>query len=135
MSHLTTFKNNSLVNTNKELLEKSLGELNIALDYSNRTIKNTWINEQVDAAIIFEGKRIAVGLNFVTNEEGKEEVIVAGDFYGTGLNQAELTNKIAQVYQKNDIINKCRSQRWMVNESDISINEDGEYVIQASKFA
>lgn len=135
MSHLTTFSNNSLTNTNKETLSKSLAELGILLDYEDRTIKNTWINEQVDAAIIYKNKRIAVGLNFVVNAEGKEEVIVAGDFYGTGLNQETLTNQIAQVYQKNDIVNKCRSQRWHVDESSIRTNEAGEFVIQASRFA
>lgn len=135
MSHLTTFSNNSLINTNKETLGKSLAELGIVLDYENRTIKNTWINEQVDAAIVYEGKRIAVGLNFTTNAAGKEEVIVAGDFYGTGLNQETLTNQIAQVYQKNDIINKCKAQRWYVDEKNVTTNEAGEFVIQAHRFA
>lgn len=135
MSHLTTFKNNSLINTNKETLSKSLSEIGITLDFQNRTIKNQWINEKVDAAMIYNNKRIAVGLNFITNAEGKEEVVVAGDFWGTGLRQEELTNKIAQVYQKNDIINKCRSQRWYVDEKNVTVNDAGEYVIQAHRFA
>lgn len=135
MSHLTTYSNNSLVNCNKTLLETSLKELGIELDYSNRVIKNQWITETVDAAIVYQGKRIAVGLNFKTNAEGQEEVEVAGDFYGTGLNQTELTNKIAQTYQKNNVIEKCKSQRWFVNEKDIVTKENGDIVIQAYRYA
>ena len=135
MSHLTTYSNNSLVNCNKTLLETSLKELGIELDYSNRVIKNQWITETVDAAIVYQGKRIAVGLNFKTNAEGQEEVEVAGDFYGTGLNQTELTNKIAQTYQKNNVIEKCKSQRWFINEKDIVTKENGDIVIQAYRYA
>lgn len=135
MSHLTTFKNNSLVNTNKETLCKSLAEMDIILDYENKNIKNSWINKDCDAAMIYKGKRISVGINFKMNEDGTELVEVEGDFYGTGLNQEQLTNRIAQIYQKNDIINKCRSQRWFVSEENIKVNEEGEYVIQASRFA
>lgn len=135
MSHLTTYSNNSLVNCNKTLLETSLKELGIELDYSNRVIKNQWITETVDAAIVYQGKRIAVGLNFKTNAEGQEEVEVAGDFYGTGLNQTTLTNKIAQTYQKNNVIEKCKSQRWFVNEKDIVTKENGDIVIQAYRYA
>lgn len=135
MSHLTTYKNNSLLNTKREMLEASLKELGIELDFKNNTIKNTWINEKVDAAMIYQGKRIAVGLNFVTNEAGDEEVVVAGDFWGTGLNQADLTNQIAQTYQKNNIIDKCRSQRWFVEDSAVTTKENGDIVIQAYRYA
>lgn len=135
MSHLTTFKNNALVNTNRELLTKALAEKGIVLDEVNNTIKNTWINEKVDAAIIYEGKRIAVGLNFVTNAEGEEEVVVAGDFYGTGLKQEELTNQIAQAYQKHNVISQCQAQGWFVEDNAITTNAKGEIEINAYRFA
>jgi hypothetical protein len=135
MSHLTTYSNNSLVNTDRARLGESLRELGITLDYNDRTIKNQWINQQVDAAFIHDGKRIAVGINFKTDAEGNETIEVAGDFWGTGLNQQELTNKLAQVYQKNDIIQKCKDQRWYIdNPEAIKENENGEYVIQAYRY-
>lgn len=135
MSHLTTYKNNSLTNTNKEMLGVSLAELGITLDYNDRTIKNQWINEKVDAAMIHNGKRIAVGLNFVTNAAGEEEVVVAGDFWGTGLKQEELTNKIAQTYQKHNVVAKCRSQRWYVEDKNVVEKDNGDIVIQAYRYA
>lgn len=134
MSHLTTHKSNVLVNTNKEMLGASLSELGIQLDYDNRTIRNQWITEQVDAAFIYNDKRIAVGINFKTNAEGKEEVEVAGDFYGTGLNQKELVDRISQVYQKNNVIEKCRQQRWNIDPSNI-VEKDGKIIVQAYRYA
>lgn len=135
MSHLTTYKSQSLVNPKRELLELALEELGIKLDYSNKTIKNQWITETVDASFIYNGKRIAAGLNFKTNAQGQEEVEMAGDFWGTGINQQQLTDKMSQIYQKHSIIEKCRSQRWFVNEQDIVTKENGEIVIQAHRYA
>ena len=135
MSHLTQYSNNSLVNCDRARLGEALKEVGISLDYENRTIKNQWIEETVDAAFIHDGKRIAVGINFKM-VDGKETVEVAGDFYGTGLNQKELTNKIAQVYQKHDVVQKCRDQRWFVdgNVEDMKENENGDIVIQAYRY-
>ena len=141
MSHLTTFKNKSLVDTNREMLTASLEEIGISLDFSKKTINSpytrSWTEEEktVDCILFKEGKELPIGLKFVTNAEGEEVVEVAGDFWGTGINNVELTNQIAQVYQKNDIIKKCIAQRWYVTEDNVSINEEGEYVIQASRFA
>lgn len=135
MSHLTTYNNNNLINVKKEMLEKSLAEIGIILDYEDRHIRNSYISDTVDAAFIVNGKRIAAGINFKKNNNGDEIVEVAGDFWGTGLNQEEITNKISQIYQKNNIIEKCKSQRWYVeNENEIKENEDGEIVIQAYRY-
>lgn len=136
MSHITTYKNESLVNCERARLGEALRELGITLDYENRNIKNQWINDTVDAAFVHDGKRISAGINFKTNAEGKEEIEVTGDFWGTGINQTELTNKLAQVYQKHDIVAKCREQRWFVdgNVEDIKENENGEIVIQAYRY-
>ena len=141
MSHLTTFKNKSLVDTNREMLIASLKEIGITADFSKKTINSpytrSWTEEEktVDCILFKEGKELPIGLKFVANADGEEVVEVAGDFWGTGINNVELTNQIAQVYQKNDIIKKCISQRWYVTEDNVSINEEGEYVIQASRFA
>ena len=135
MSHLSTYSNDCLKTTERSMLLKSLREIEVELDFNNRTIRNTWIESTVDAAIVYKGKRIAAGLNFKTNEDGTESVEVVGDFYGTGLNQEAFTNQIAQVYKKNDIINKCEEQRWYIDEENVTMNDKGEYVIQAYRYA
>lgn len=133
MSHLTTFTNDTLTNCNRDLLEKSLAEIGVTLDYNTHHVRNSYIEANVDAALVVNGRVIAAGLNFI-EKDGKETIEVSGDFFGTGLNQEEFTNRIAQVYKKNDIVNKCRSQRWYVNDSDVRENEDGDIVITASRF-
>lgn len=134
MSHLTTFKNNSLINTKRDLLTKSIAELGLSIDFDKKNVKNTWIDEPVDACFKKDGRHIAVGLRFETNANGEEEVTVAGDFYGTGLNQKELTNRIAQVYQKHHVIATCEEARWFVDEEKIR-EENGEIVIEAYRYA
>lgn len=135
MSHLTTFKNNSLINTNRELLASSIAEIGLTIDFNHKNIKNTWINETVDAAFMKDGKYIAVGLRFETNPDGEEEVTVAGDFWGTGLKQEELTNRIAQVYQKNRVISVCQEANWFIEQDSIRTEENGDIVIQAYRYA
>lgn len=135
MSHLTTFKNNSLINTNRELLTASIAELGLSIDFNHKNIRNTWINDTVDAAFKKDGEYIAVGLRFTTNADGEEEVTVAGDFWGTGLKQEELTNKIAQVYQKNRVINVCQEANWFIEQDAVKTEENGDIVIQAYRYA
>lgn len=140
MSHLTTFKNNSLTNTNKEMLAKAISEIQgLSINYSIKNIKNTWINETVDAGFVYNSKAIAVGLRFeesINTETGKKEevAVVAGDFYGTGLRQKEITNKIAQIYQKHRVIDVCQDAMWTIDQDEI-VEEDGEIVIQAYRYA
>lgn len=135
MSHLTTFKNNSLTNTNRELLAESIAELGLSIDFNHKNIKNTWISEEVDATFMKDGRYIAVGLRFETNSDGEEEVTVAGDFWGTGLRQEELTNKIAQVYQKNRVISVCKEANWFIENDSIKTEENGDIVIEAYRYA
>lgn len=136
MSHLTTFKNNALTNTKRDLLATAVSEIaGLELDYNHKNIKNTWINETVDASFKLNGKYIAVGLRFETNAQGEEICTVAGDFYGTGLNQEELTNKIAQIYQKHKVIETCLEANWFINESEITQEANGDIVIEAYRYA
>ena len=84
---------------------------------------------------VADGKHIAVGLRFETNENGEEEVTVAGDFWGTGLNQTILTNQIAQVYQKHKVIETCTEANWFIDQDSITTNAEGEIVIEAYRYA
>lgn len=136
MSHLTTFKNEALKNTNKEMLKKSIEEIDgLTLDFNRKTVVNTWINESVDAGINYNGKEIAVGLRFSTDDNGDEVCTVAGDFYGTGLRQEDLTNKIAQVYTKNNIIDKCSQANWYLEEGSLTTDEEGNIVMEFFQYA
>ena len=135
MSHLTTFKNNSLINTKKDLLIKAIEEIpGLSIDFDKKNVRNTWIDEPVDACFKKDGNYIAVGVRFEKTKDGDEQLTVAGDFYGTGLRQEELTNKIAQVYQKHNVIATCEEARWFVDEDKIR-EENGEIIIEAYRYA
>ena len=135
MSHWTTYKNNCLDKTNRELLVTSLREIGITLDYTTKHVKNTWVETDVDAAFVSDGKVICAGIKFSQNPDGTEKAEVVGDFWGTGFNDKEIIDRISQIYQKNDIIEKCRSERWFVDEeTDVTENENGEIVIRATRY-
>lgn len=136
MSHMSTYSNNCLKNTNRARLLASLREIEVELDFDHKEVKSSWDNTTADASIIYKGKRIPAGLNFKTDAEGNETIEMVGDFYGTGLDQKAFTDKMAQYYQKNDIIAKCEDQKWYVDDAeDIKLNKKGEFVIQAYRYA
>lgn len=136
MSHLTTYRNNALENTNKEMLQKSVAEINgLELDYNIKNIKNSWISEAVDAGFLKDGSPIAVGLRFSTDENGNEICTVAGDFYGTGLNQTAITNKIAQIYTKNNFVDKCKQANWFLENENVTTDENGNMVLDFYRYA
>lgn len=134
MSHLTTYNSEVLVNCKKTLLKKAVLDLGLGIDYNIKTIKNTWITEMVDAGLLKDGKPIAIGFNF--KKEGKNiKLEVAGDFWGTGIDQSSFINKLAQAYKKHDVIFQCKQQGWTVNSEDITIDKKtNEIVIQASRY-
>ena len=117
------------------MLATAIAEIGLEIDFNHKNIKNTWINDTVDATFKKDGKHIAVGLRFETNENGEEEVTVAGDFWGTGLNQTILTNQIAQVYQKHKVIETCTEANWFIDQDAITTNSEGEIVIEAYRYA
>lgn len=137
MSHLSSYKNNSLKNTDDSLLRQTLEEIGLQIDFDKKKIKTdswSWKEADVDAVLMQNGKDLPIGLKFNRSENGDKEVEIIGDFYGTGLRQEELTNKIAQVYQKHNVIATCEEARWFVDEDKIR-EENGEIIIEAYRYA
>ena len=134
MSHLTTYNSKVLVNCKKSLLIKAAKDLGLELDYNIKLIKNTWITESVDAGFRQNGESIAIGLKF--NKEGRKTVAqVAGDFYGTGIDEKSFINRLSQAYKKQDVIYQCKEQGWTINKEDVTIDsKTNEIVIQASRY-
>lgn len=134
MSHLTTYQSNNLINCKKALLKKAVADLGMEVDFEIKLIKNTWITESVDAGLIKDGQPIAVGFKFI--KEGKNTRLeLAGDFWGTGIEEKSLINKLAQAYKKHDVIYQCKQQGWTVDKENIRIdNKTNEIVINASRY-
>lgn len=134
MSHWKKFNSNVLENTNKDLLQVALKEMDLTMDTSINSIRNTWGNETVDAGLVKNGSPISLGFNFTKNEEGVEQLELTGDFYSTGLNERGFIDKLAQVYQKHNIVDKCEQQGWSIDEINVD-DTTGEIVIEAYQWA
>lgn len=124
MSHWRKFESKVLENTKRDLLKKALGEMGLELDENCHEIQNSWGHEHVDAGLKMKGRTLSLGINFKQNE-GNEQLELTGDFYGTSLNESQFIDKLAQVYQKHNIIQKCEEQGWLVNAENSKMVADG----------
>lgn len=127
MSHWKKFESNVLQDTKRDLLERALGEMGVQLDENIKSIRNTWGNEKVDAGLRKDGRAIALGINFKM-VDGKEQIELTGDFYGTGLNERGFIDRLAQVYQKHNVINKLEEAGWDLDT--LQTNSNGELVLE-----
>ena len=132
MSHWKKFEADVLKDVNMDLLAKAAQDLNVQMDTSIRSIRNTWGNETVDAGLRVDGRPIALGFNF-RKVDGKNQLELSGDFYGTGLDERTFIDRLAQAYQKYNAVEKLEQQGWMVDS--LETNDKGEIVIEAYQWA
>ena len=135
MSHWKTFKNDVLTNSREDILRKALAEMGVELDTSIKSITNPWGHEKVDMGFKKDGKEIALGFKEETNADGSKTLVLKGDFYSTGLVEAEFMDKVSQCYTKNDIIDKIENRTSYTIEGTPTVNENGEIEIIAYTFA
>lgn len=134
MSHITTYQSDVLKNCKKGLLVRAAKDLGLKLDYSIKSIKNTWIHDVVDAGFVKDDKAIALGIKL--HKEGRNtRVEVSGDFYGTGIEESSFIDKLSQAYKKHDVIYQCKKQGWTVNAEDIKIDKNtNDIIISATRY-
>jgi hypothetical protein len=132
MSHWRTYKSDVLKNTKEQHLRTALAEIGVELDTSIKSIRNSWGNEQVDMGFKIDGRPIALGLKKVANEDGSECLELKGDFYATGLNESQFMDRLSQVYQRENIIDKLTTNKWTVDNT--SVDDKGNIVIEASEY-
>ena len=133
MSHLTTYNSEVLVNCKKSTLSKAVADLGLEVDHNIKMIKNTWITDKVDAGLLKDGKQVAVGFKYI-KEGSKKKLEIAGDFFGTGIDERGFVDKLSQAYKKHDVIRQCKEQGWNISKKDITIDSStGEIVINASR--
>ena len=134
MSHLTKYKNNSMVNPIKALLEKTAKEMGLSLDYNVKTVRNSWVHADVDAGFVKNGKLLSIGIKNVC-ENGKTRATIVGDFYRTGLDELSFIDKFAQIYKKHEVIIKCERMGWNIDTNSIQIDKKtDEIVINAYRY-
>lgn len=132
MSHWRKFEADVLKDINKDLLAKAVKDLGVEMNERIKNIRNTWGNEIVSAGLVKDGRPIALGFNF-KNRNGKIELQLSGDFFGTGLDERTFIDRLAQAYQKHNAIEKLEMQGWNIDE--MNVNDKGEIVIEAYQWA
>lgn len=132
MSHWKKFHADVLKDINKDLLAKAVKDLGVEMDESIKHIRNTWGNETVSAGLVKDGRPIALGFNFKT-VDGKVQLELSGDFFGTGLDERTFIDRLAQAYQKHNAIEKLEEQGWTIDT--IETNNKGEIVLEAFQWA
>lgn len=115
----------------RDMLENSLKEIGIGLDYGTTTINNVYGKAEVDAAFINLRTNKVTSLGIKFNAEGG--INLEGDIWGTGLgtdgNQEVLFNKIAQYYQKNNLLDAFAKNGYIVESN--TVNANGEIELEA----
>lgn len=110
---------------NMGILEKSLGELNLTLDESIKTVSNAYGKAIVDYALVNNGRVTSLGLK----ANGKGGFSLEGDPFGAKIKNRfgetifdgqhqEVVNAISQLYQKNLMIYNLKRNGWDVKVAD-----------------
>lgn len=128
MSHWKKFTNNALTNTNMETLGAALAEMGLGLDTTVKYIQNAYSDAHVDMAVTRNGKTLTIGFADVNGT-----LELRGDFWTTGLSEANFLNELSQKYTKTDIVNKINRSQYTVES--VTENENGEIEILAYTYA
>lgn len=133
MSHWKNFKNDVLTNTNEATLAAALEKLNVTLDASIKEIQNPWGREAVDMGFRNKTTGDAIALGFRRDANNTLELV--GDFYGTGLREADFIDRVSQHYTVEDIVRKVNQSMWTLESEPVLDETTGEYVMQAYIYA
>lgn len=133
MSQWKSYSSNVLENVKKDLLAKACADINVSFDENIKKVGNSYGERgTVDAAIIYQGKAIAMGFKF-QEVNGKTKLVLEGDFYATGLNEKVFMDNLAQAYQKHNVIQQVEEQGWNIDST--TVDENGEILIGAYQWA
>lgn len=129
MSH---FVNYACKVVNKEYLKRSLEELGYS--YLENVMIQDYYKKQrkVDLAVVRNNVKLPIG--WVENEETNELDLIA-DWFNTGVNQNQFTQKISQLNSKYLIQDVCEDNGWFVDPDDIFINEEQKIKIKSVQYA
>lgn len=128
MSHFVNYKCKVV---NKEYLKKSLKEL--GYDYSEDEIIQDYFKKQrrVELAVVQNNVKLPIG--WVKNNETEELELIA-DWFNTGINQHQFTEKISILNSKYLIEDVCEEHGWFVDPDDIFVDEEQQVKVKAVQY-
>jgi hypothetical protein len=135
MSHWKKFESAVLNNVKRNLLDTAVAEMGLQLDYNVKSVSNSYGKAAVDAGFKKNGKVVSVGLVFTMNKDKTEAIRLEGDFYATGLNESTFMDKLSQVYQKHNIINKVEREGWTIEKDTLKVDAQGNIEFDIYQYA
>lgn len=129
MSH---FVNYACKVVNKEYLKRSLKEL--GFDYSEDEIIEDYYKKhrKVELAVVRNNTKLPIG--WERNQETNELDLIA-DWFNTGINQNQFTQKISQLNSKYLIQDVCEEKGWFVDPDDIYVDEEQKIKVRGVQYA
>ena len=127
MSH---FVNYECKVKNLDYLKQALTEM--GYQYSEKVTITDYYNKKryADLAVVREGQLLPIGWT----TEG-EELKLYADWFNTGVNQRQFTDRISQLNSKMLVQEACEQEGWYVDLDEIVENEQGEIEIVAVRYA
>lgn len=114
-----------------KMLEETLGEMGIGLNYSVKSLKNAYGKDTCDAAFTKDGKVLSLGIKF----NDKKGIELVGDIWGTNLGgdgkQEVLMDNIAHNYQVNNVKQQVQMNNWFIENQYV---ENGKTVIEIMQY-
>lgn len=131
MSVWTKVQNKALYeNVDMTIFTEALAEMNITLDYGVKEISNSFGRSKVDAGIIYNNKKTALGITRNT----KGGISLVGDTWKSGIvgdKQADkLINMMSQAYQKVRLKKELELQGWVVN----TVKKEDKIVLECMQY-
>ena len=87
-----------LKDVNKDFLHEACRRMGFDFDEGINTVESAWEGrkEPVDAVFVKDGEELTLGFKFNGDNEG--HLVVEGDFWRTGLDEATFMDNLGQIY-------------------------------------
>ena len=126
MSHLV---NVEVELDNMDAVKQALEEMGFQTRHEEHTLGAYGWKMKCDLSVQKKnGSQLMIG--FKQQEDGK--IRVEADWYGTGLNRGEFTQKLQQLHAKHKVVNVLKKRRWQVGNP--TVNADGSISLVASRW-
>ena len=132
MSCWRNYSCKALKDVNLENLKKALSEMGLTLNMNKTTVHGIYEGRsaKVDGVLVSSGKELSLGL-VVNGEDGCVEVV--GDFWRTGLNEADFNANLGKIYQKIEMLSRLELSGYTVES--VEETADGGVEIEAYAWA
>lgn len=119
MSCWRTYSCEALKNVDKDLAKKALEQMGVQVDESTKFINAPYAlsktkSGNVDAGFIKNGNHVPVGVIW-SNDDGLMEIV--GDFWNTGIDEAEFMNTVAGNVMKMTLENQLQLMGYTIDET------------------